>query len=416
MQRVAACADVSIGGALQAIAGRITHSSMLRAPARRAFAADVGSEKWEISASFGKSTVTQELWRRREQQSVGIGGSHAVLYKFSKVSSLRDEYVGNTGKVLVGRMLEDLDALAGNVANDWCQEIQSSDGSPLMLVTAAVDKIRLARPVKITEDVVLSGRAIWTGNSSMLVRMYMQSETHRGERLLEADFVYVARDRATLKSVKVPQVEPANEEEEELFRDGEKKAAAKRGMRKRLSARASEVQTTLEAMVAEGHIMSDLPSVRIKQGTMGKVLMNVTARECLLLTKPQERNTAGRVFGGFLMRECYNLAFATCFAFSGLHPVFIEVTDFVFGKAVQVGSLLQLKSRVIHTSGSRVFVEVLLKVIRPVEGESFDANKIVVVYDCGAAMPEVVPATKGEALAKLHALEVLGECDRESSA
>eukprot|EP00971_Amphidinium_carterae_P270000 5356468-Amphidinium_carterae.1 len=46
--------------------------------------------------------------------------------------------------MLVGRILEDLDALAGNVANDWCQEMKSSDGSPPVLVTAAVDRIRPA--------------------------------------------------------------------------------------------------------------------------------------------------------------------------------------------------------------------------------------------------------------------------------
>eukprot|EP00971_Amphidinium_carterae_P258250 5126154-Amphidinium_carterae.1 len=158
----------------------------------------------------------------------------------------------------------------------------------------------------------------------------------------------------------------------------------------------------------------------------------------------KERNTAGRVFGGFLMRRCYELAFASCFAFSGSHPVFVEVTDFLFTKPVtvpwldctcelaralctsrlqrvkilqqdvasldvhfsqqgflgsgevttaltwttmlqrnvlsehpntgfglaghslvQVGSLIHLKCRVIHTVETRVFVEVLLKVRSP---------------------------------------------------
>mmetsp|Transcript_48147 Transcript_48147/g.112598 ORF Transcript_48147/g.112598 Transcript_48147/m.112598 type:complete len:407 (-) Transcript_48147:112-1332(-) len=395
------------------LAGRCsgTATNPATAIATRSSTSVESAPEWEISAKFGKSTVTQELWRRREQQSLGIGSSHAVLYKFSKVTSLRDEYVGNTGKMLVGRILEDLDALAGNVANDWCQEMKSSDGSPPVLVTAAVDRIRLRRPVHITEDVVLSGQTIWTGSSSMLVRMHMHSESKSGEKLLEADFIYVARDRAANKSLKVPMVHPSNDEEEQLFRDGEAKAAAKREMRKRLVASRPQVQSTLESMAAEGILMNDLPSVSIKQAA-NKVLMSVTARESLLLTKPQERNTAGRVFGGFLMRRCYELAFASCFAFSGSHPVFVEVTDFLFTKPVTVGSLIHLKCRVIHTVETRVFVEVLLKVIRPVEGESYSANKIVVIFDCGVDLPEVVPCTKGEALAKLHALEVIGKCSQ----
>lgn len=41
-----------------------------------------------------------------------------------------------------------------------------------------------------------------------------------------------------------------------------------------------------------------------------------TVRSSLLLTMPQDRNIHGKVFGGFLMRQACELAWATGYAFS----------------------------------------------------------------------------------------------------
>ncbi len=50
--------------------------------------------------------------------------------------------------------------------------------------------------------------------------------------------------------------------------------------------------------------------------------------------QPQQRNPHGRVFGGFLLRRAFELAFATCYLFAGTRPVFDCVDD------VQVGWLI----------------------------------------------------------------------------
>ena len=47
--------------------------------------------------------------------------------------------------------------------------------------------------------------------------------------------------------------------------------------------------------------------------------------------------------------------------------------------------------------------------MRPLEQDSFRANKIIVVFDVGIEAPEVIPATRGEALSKLAAMEAIGE-------
>ena len=42
---------------------------------------------------------------------------------------------------------------------------------------------------------------------------------------------------------------------------------------------------------------------------------------------PQQRNTAGRIFGGFLMRRAFELAHATAYRFCGQPPSIVEVDE-----------------------------------------------------------------------------------------
>lgn len=385
------------------------HESCIPVARRRFFnsrAVGEATEDWQISPKFGKSTVTQELWRRRDADSLGIGSTHAIAYRFSTALSLRDEYVGNTGKVLIGRLLEDLDALAGNIAFDWCSDTLDVNGNPPLLVTAAVDKITLDRPLPVNEDYFLSGRTIWTGSSSMLVRMTMRAGRRpgEGESLLEADFVYVARDRAAGKAAKVHQITPQTDEEKQLHKEGQMKIAEQKLRRKQLDNRAlseEDIQTIRE-MLKDGDSLMELPVVARRMAG-GKVLIHNTKMENTILTKPQDQNTAGNVFGGMLMRCCYELAFATCFAFSSRHPLFKEIAEFVFQKPVPCGSLLRLKSRVVYTKNHDCCVEVTVLVIQPSDGTTFRANSIIVVFDTHGDLPTVVPATFGEGRATLHA-------------
>ena len=55
------------------------------------------------------------------------------------------------------------------------------------------------------------------------------------------------------------------------------------------------------------------------------ILIRDTAASNSLICQPQQRNTAGRIFGGFLMRRAFELAYATAYLFSGSRPTFEEV-------------------------------------------------------------------------------------------
>lgn len=55
------------------------------------------------------------------------------------------------------------------------------------------------------------------------------------------------------------------------------------------------------------------------------LLMDSTRLSNTFTCQPQQRNMHGRVFGGFLMRRAYELAFATVHMFAGSRPRFVQV-------------------------------------------------------------------------------------------
>lgn len=57
----------------------------------------------------------------------------------------------------------------------------------------------------------------------------------------------------------------------------------------------------------------------------GAVLMDSTRLSNTFTCQPQSRNMHGRIFGGFLMRRAYELAYATVHMFAGTKPKFIQV-------------------------------------------------------------------------------------------
>jgi hypothetical protein len=52
--------------------------------------------------------------------------------------------------------------------------------------------------------------------------------------------------------------------------------------------------------------------------------------------QPQQRNMHGRIFGGFLMRRAFELAFATTYLFAGSRPGLVRVDEVTFRCAVNM--------------------------------------------------------------------------------
>lgn len=84
---------------------------------------------------------------------------------FKSSPTLLDEYITTGGKIRIGKIFEDIDALAGAIAYKHVDTFVENS-RPLTCVTASVDRMELLMPNTI-EDLKLSGHVAYVGNSSM---------------------------------------------------------------------------------------------------------------------------------------------------------------------------------------------------------------------------------------------------------
>jgi acyl-coenzyme A thioesterase 9 len=445
----------------------------------------------------GYTPVTKALWRSRltwRTDATADGGnaagdnsaaacrsppprSVAVTLPFSRDAALRDTYANPWGFVRLGRLLEDLDSLSGTAAfahvaaggvgrggkgggdAPTAAAAAAPPPPPLLpqLVTASVDAIELARPLRLDRDLQMSARVVYTGSSSLDVRMEVRQPEEEEEAeatgpnsggtttptppptttttttsrpSLVALFSYVALDRATRRPVRVPSFVPATDEERACFEERRLVAEARRRQRQKdaaanaaassasasaaaaASAAASPpatnptttTTTVMRRFAAAATQLADLPALSPPR----LLPVSSTRVDNAFVTQPQHRNTAGRVFGGLLLRRAFELSFACCYLFAGSRPAFFRCDDVSFAQPVDVGDLMRFSARVLAAwrpedgaSPLLVAVEAVAERARPDERSVATTNTFRYVFRCDVSLrspPRVpVPTTAEDA-------------------
>ncbi|XP_021907420.1 acyl-coenzyme A thioesterase 9, mitochondrial isoform X2 [Carica papaya] len=335
----------------------------------------------------------------------------SILYNFSTDYILREQYRDPWNEVRIGKLLEDLDALAGTISVKHCSDDDSTT-RPLLLVTASVDKIVLNKPISVDIDLKIVGSVIWVGRSSIEIQLEVIQSTKDTDSsdsvALAANFIFVARDSKTGKAAPVNRLSPQTDHEKFLFEEAE----ARNNLRKRKQGgdrRESEngEVNRLNALLAEGRVFCDMPALADRDS----ILLRDSRLENSLICQPQQRNIHGRIFGGFLMHRAFELAFSTAYAFAGLVPCFLEVDHVDFLKPVDVGDFLRFKSCVLYTQLENpdqplINIEVVAHVTRPEIRSSEVSNTFYFTFTVrpeakatknGFKIRNVVPGTEEEA-------------------
>jgi acyl-coenzyme A thioesterase 9 len=332
------------------------------------FQSPIVAKLWEARSEFSKNRSTDIsgdetavlVGTRSQEREVEPSFKHPkdslfdATYPFTSDEYLREAYKSPGGTMRFGKLLEDLDALAATVA------FQHVTGTP-MLVTAAVDRIALHQLPALDKNQRLLGQVTWVGTSSMeiLVQLHeVNEETKEDHKTtqnwLEAYFTFVALDPITNKPTKITPLVPETHKERELFDLGAMKAMRKKEARKRdffhdVGKVVSEEAVRMENM-AKNLLQQAFPLLRMPTlADPNSILMDKTCLENSLIAQPQARNLNDRIFGGFLMRRGFELAFATAYVFGGEWPHVLEVDNVTFYSPVDVGDLLQFMSRVIYS-------------------------------------------------------------------
>ncbi|KAI8016370.1 hypothetical protein LOK49_LG05G01622 [Camellia lanceoleosa] len=343
-----------------------------------------------------------------------------ILYNFSTDYILREQYRDPWNEVRIGKLLEDLDALAGTISVKHCSDDDSMT-RPLLLVTASVDKMVLKKPISVDVDLKMVGAVIWVGRSSIEIQLEVTQPTNEESSdalesiALTANFIFVARDSKTGKAAPVNRLSPETEQEKLLYEEAEaRKLKKKKRGDDRQEIENGEVDR-LKSLLAEGRIFCDMPALADRN----TILLRDTRLENSLICHPQQRNIHGRIFGGFLMHRAFELAFSTAYVFAGMMPCFLEVDHVDFLRPVDVGDLLRLTSCVLYTELETtdqplINVEVVAHVTRPKLRSSEVSNTF---YFSFTVHPEVnamknefrirkvVPATEEEARRVLERMD-----------
>ncbi|KAL3635079.1 Acyl-coenzyme A thioesterase 4, mitochondrial [Castilleja foliolosa] len=334
----------------------------------------------------------------------------SVLYKFSSDYILREQYRNPWNEIRLGKLLEDLDALAGTISFKHCSS-EDSSRKTLLLVTASVDKMVLRKPIRVDTDLTIAGSVTWVGRSSMEIQLEVTQPSEDSSDpsdavALTANFTFVARDSKTGKSTIINQISPETKHEKSLFEEAEERnklRKKKKGEQKKEIS--DEEKNRLDELLSEGRVFCDMPALADRDS----ILIKDTCLQNSLMCQPQQRNIHGRIFGGFLMRRAFELAFATAYSFAGNAPCFHEVDHVDFLKPVDVGNFLRFNSCVLYTelenpSQPMINVEVVAHVMRPEDRSSEVSNKFYFTFTVhsdalmnGQKIRNVVPATEEEA-------------------
>ena len=114
------------------------------------------------------------------------------------------------GNLMGGRLLHLMDI---------CSAISSHRCSNRIVVTASVNNVSFAHPIKLGDIITLESKVTRTFNSSMEVLIEVSVENHRtGEKILSnnAYYTFVAVDQIGTP-IEVPNVEPETEDEKAQY-------------------------------------------------------------------------------------------------------------------------------------------------------------------------------------------------------
>nr|CAB3219767.1 acyl-coenzyme A thioesterase 9, mitochondrial-like [Phallusia mammillata] len=320
--------------------------------------------------------------------------------------SVREKYLNGHGSIRFGILLEDLDLLAGSIAYLHCDPQTLSTGeSPLSIVTAMVDEIKIHKDnVTDNADIHMRGHVTWAGKSSLEICMWLQQND---KPILDAQFVMVARDPESKRAAVVYPLETENSEEEHFISEGEKHKT-----QRLLEAKESLLQkppTNEEQQHIHKLFVNTLDpsskSFRSRVLPPDSVWMESTKLKNAIICFPEQRNIHNKVFGGFLMRKAFELAWANACVFSNSRPSVAFMDDIFFHCPVPIGSLLLMSSQISFTEGKYFMARVNAEVMNTLTGESRTSNVFYFTFTCTKPkLPAVSPKTYGESMLYLDCM------------
>ena len=329
----------------------------------------------------------------------------------------RTVYMNILGGVRVGLLLEDMDVVAAYSAYMHCSQHGNVGGSKsISIVTALVDRLDIHDQILLDRDIRLTGLVSWVGTSSMEVTVHvdqtcesddssalMDESDMSWKRLAEATFVMVGRNPKTNKAAPVNFLQLRTPEEIAMYQQGEERKALRQKMAKETLTKhppndierklihelfLKSVRETSNAVQADLH----LPA--------GAVWMDSTQMNSVRVCHPQHRNIHNKIFGGYLMRQAFELAWTAASVLTKSKPQFIAMDDIFFRCPVEIGDILEFKAQVVYTTGPYMQVSVSAMTLDSGSGTKRETTNLFqfTFSSPDSEPPEVLPKSYSESM------------------
>lgn len=325
-------------------------------------------------------------------------------------TKLRDRYTTFFGGVRVGRLLEDMDIFAVHLV--FKHMLISGGGkenpqSPFSIVTALVDSIDVRKQLSATQDIKMMGHVTWVGKSSAESTLQLfQLREGKWIHVTDANFVLVVRDPMNKGSSFVNPMAAETHEEKDLFNRGESNKIARLGA-------AGESLFKHPPSEEEKRIIHDFfiktvdhkaLSFKARVKPENSVWMEDAKLKTIIVCQPENRNRFNKIFGGFIMRKAFELAWANAYVYGCKRPFINHMDDILFRAPVDVGSLLYMNSQICFTEDDKIQVRVSAEVIDPSTGKLDLTNVFQYTFDTKDEddVPMIIPKTYHEAMMYLE--------------
>lgn len=151
----------------------------------------------------------------KETQSINGKTSACSVAEFVQI--LRQSNMNGAKRLFGGHLITWMDEVAAVSARRYA-------GGPV--TTACIENMRFLRPAHLNETLVVTGRVIFTGRTSMEVLVTAETEAYDAQRTLIADahFILVALDEDEHPKAIAPLI-PVTEQEKMLFEEARERRA-----------------------------------------------------------------------------------------------------------------------------------------------------------------------------------------------
>lgn len=250
------------------------------------------------------------------------------------------------GNMRWGRLLEQLDKLAEDIALDYVHQFEPE----ARVVTAAVDDIALHVPGDITRDVFLRGRINYVGRTSMEVGIRVDQDKEAEHSLAACYFTMVARtgEGDEAESLPIPPLEYEDDIEKERYQ-----AAIERRKTYRQQIDALEEPPSKE----EFHHLRELHQAQEEDDFDGLLAGNLV-RNSMERMYPDLENVPQKIFGGYVIRRAFELALMHAEEIAPHRPVFVRVNRINFLQPIRIGDKLDFTSRIVYTGDTSISIEI----------------------------------------------------------